>query len=101
MNSNMLLWLLISLNVGLLVWGLFDSRRIYRFTLLASGTFMGFAIPQLVGLSNNSGVLFLPDQIYADGGLDLLILFSCLCLLGYWLGDNRGVSHPGKAPIHT
>lgn len=95
---NVLLWLLISFNAAMIVWGLLDGRRTYRFTLMAAVMFLGFAVPQCIGLSNEAGYKI--SQYLPEGSLDLVYFMSFLCLAAYWLGDHRGVTHPGTSPIH-
>ena len=98
MNVGILLWLLILLNTAIVVWGFIDSRRIYRFPVFAAAVFTGFAIPQLIGLSNEAGIGW--RQYLPEGALDMTIVMGILCLVALWLGENFGVSHPGTAFVH-
>lgn len=97
MSVGILLWLLISLNIAMIVWGFINPARVYRYPVFAAAVFAGFAIPQLIGLSNEGGIGW--RQYLPEGSLDLLIVMSTLCLAALWIGDNLGVTHPGVAPI--
>jgi hypothetical protein len=95
--NNPLFWILVVLLASLIAWGVVDSRRLYRFTVFFSVSFFGFVVPQLNGLANENGVLF--ANMLPEGALDQLTLVCVLCVLGMWLGDNRGVNHPGVAKL--
>lgn len=91
--------LLILLTFGILAalgWAAITPSWIYRFTTLWAASFAGFALPQLIGLSNDTSSL---ARMLPEGALDIVILTSVLSLIGVFLGDVRGVTHPGSRPI--
>ncbi|MFL5329782.1 MAG: hypothetical protein ACJ8C4_12795 [Gemmataceae bacterium] len=95
MNFGILLWLLIILNASMLVWGFSSRQRTYRFPVFAAAVFVGFAIPQLIGLANEQSV----HTTLREGALDLTALMSILCLGALWLGDSAGNARPGSMAI--
>jgi len=95
---SILLSILTMINLGLIGWYMIDSRRLYNFTMLFSASFAGWVIPQLIGLSNETGTLFM--GLLPEGALEIITLMSILCLVATWLGDNYGLSHPGFGAIH-
>jgi hypothetical protein len=96
MNSP-LFWILVVILTSLIVWGVLDSRKLYRYTILFSISFFGFAVPQLNGLANENSILF--AHLLPEGALDQITLMCVLCVLAVWLGDNRGVHHPGASKV--
>lgn len=66
---------------ALLYWGLLRRERLYQFPFLAGATFVGWMLPQLVGLSNNE---FLPAGAL-NKTLLMAILCAAMCYLGYVL----------------
>lgn len=97
--SNPLFWLLLVTLAALIGWGVTDSRRLYRFTVLFSVSFCGFVIPQLNGLANEHG--YFHTNVLPEGSLDMVTLMCILSVIFMWLGDNRGVHHPGSAVMYT
>jgi hypothetical protein len=97
--GNPLFWILVTLLVGLIAWGVTDSRRLYRFIVLFSVSFAGFVVPQLNGLANDTTSRL--AQILPEGSLDQITLICIMCVIGTWLGDNRGTHHPGSARMFT
>jgi hypothetical protein len=95
--SNPLFWILVATLCGFISWGVVDVRRLYRFTVLFSVSFVGFVIPQLNGLANPGTRLsvFLPE-----GSLDMITLMCVLCVFGVWLGDNRGTHQRSSAKMY-
>lgn len=92
-----LFWLLVTTLLAFLTWGAFDSRRLYRFIVFFAASFFGFVVPQLNGLGNQSTGFF--GALLPEGALDQITLVSLLCVVATWLGDNRGVYHPGSGVI--
>ncbi|TIN26418.1 hypothetical protein [Mesorhizobium sp.] len=62
----------------ILVWGFRRRDRLIQYPILAAGVFLGWVLPQLVGLANNP---YLPP-----GGLEKTILLANLCLGAAWVG---------------
>lgn len=73
---------------GLVGWGMTARGRFYEFPFLAGGTFLGFVLPQLIGLSHN--------QDLPSGALDktvvMAILCAGMCYCGY-LWRPRALQH--------
>lgn len=92
--------LLIILSTGLLavfMWAGLNPRHLYRFSVLWSASFAGFALPQLIGIGNETSQLTV--GVLPEGAHDLVTLVSILSLAGIVIGDSRGVNHPGHRPI--
>lgn len=94
---NVLLWLLILVVIAMVGFCVIDSRRLYQFTFFFASSFIGFALPQIIGLSNETGTRFL--GVIPEGAIDMLILVSILCLIAVLLGDLRATHHNGRMPI--
>ncbi|MBX7102698.1 MAG: hypothetical protein K1X57_01360 [Gemmataceae bacterium] len=94
---NILLIILSCVLVAIFGWAALNPSWIYRFTTMFAAAFAGFALPQLIGLSNETSVL--ATNVLPEGSLDIVILVSILCLFAVILGDIRGVNHPGNKPI--
>lgn len=94
---NVLLWLLILISSGILGWCVLEPRRLYRFSFFFVASFIGFAMPQIIGLSNESGTLFAGK--IPEGAIDMLTLVAILCVIAAFLGDLRANTHPSRAPI--
>lgn len=92
---NVLLMLLCVLCAVLIMWGLLAPNRLYRFPFLFGVAFIGFALPQMIGLSANDEILInwgrLPEQ-----ALDMTILMSILSIAAMWVGDGRAMSAPQR-----
>src|SRR5437870_4209267 len=99
MSFGILLWILVMLNAAMIVWGVIGGARIYRFTIFAAAVFTGFAIPQLIGLSNEAGIGW--RHYLPEGALDLTAMVSVLCLAAIWFGDIMGDIRPGHSPIRS
>ena len=97
MSIGILLWLLITLNAAMIFWGFIGGPRIYRYSVFSAAVFAGFAIPQLIGLSNDSGIGW--RRYLPEGALDLTVMMSILCLLFLWIGDMMGGRGPGNMRI--
>lgn len=59
-------------------WGLMKRDRMIQFPFLAAVVFVGWMLPQLLGLTSNS---FLPK-----GGLEKTIFMAILCVGAAWIG---------------
>ncbi len=82
-----LLWVLALQSLTIIGWGLMQRDQMIQFPFLAASVFVGWMLPQLVGLTNN---LFLPS-----GGLDKTIFMAIICLAAAWFGYTRN-SRPAK-----
>lgn len=74
-----LLILLSSTCLGLLVWGLKKKERIFHYPFLASASFSGYVLPQLLGLSQVS-------QELPRGALEKTIFMTFLCVVACYGG---------------
>ena len=79
--TNFLLIVLTLQCLAIISWGLIQKERMIQFPFLASCTYIGWLLPQLVGLTNNS---YLPP-----GGLDKTIFMSILCMAAAWWGYTQ------------
>lgn len=61
-------------------WGLIKPDRMIQFPFLSAAVFIGWMLPQLLGLSSNP---FLPK-----GGLEKTIFMAILCVGASWIGYN-------------
>ena len=78
-----LLILLVGTSVAMIAWGLWEKDRIYQFPTLAGVAWLGYIVPQAIGIWNNPRSV--PRGVFADGGLELALLMSTLCAaLGFW-----------------
>jgi len=73
-----LLWAFALQCLAILYWGLRERERMIQFPFLAAAVFLGWMLPQLVGLSNHP---FLPH-----GGLEKTIFMAILCNGAAWWG---------------
>ncbi|WP_328985153.1 hypothetical protein [Thiorhodovibrio winogradskyi] len=64
--------------LAILVWGLMKRDRMIQFPFLAAVVFLGWVMPQLVGLTNRSDL--------PAGALEKTIFMAFLCLIAAWLG---------------
>lgn len=94
---SILLWLLILICIIITGWAFLNWNRPYRFTFFFILSFAGFALPQLIGLSNESGSVF--AGTLPEGALDMLIFVAITCVLACFLGDLRASGRPQRAPI--
>src|SRR5947208_569079 len=97
MNLGILLWLLLTLNVVMLIWGFTSRKRVYRYSVFSAAVFMGFAIPQLIGLAHEDST----SARLPEGALDMTLFMSFLCMGALWFGDHQGNAHPGSMAIHS
>jgi hypothetical protein len=75
---NPFLLLFIAVCAFLLLQGMLKRGAIYQFPFLAGAVFAGWALPQLIGLSNES---YLPP-----GAFESTLLMASLCGVMSWLG---------------
>ncbi len=83
--TTFLLWVLTLQSVAIIAWGMVRQERMLLFPFLAAGVFLGWVLPQLMGLTNHQ---FLPR-----GGLEKTIIMAILCLAATWLGFTMN-RHP-------
>jgi hypothetical protein len=76
--------------VALLAWGFTGFNRSLRFASLLGASMAGFAVPQVIGLSNN--------PVLPDGALEMFVLMAVLCMVCAVIGDLWGFAHPGSPP---
>jgi hypothetical protein len=80
-----LLVLLSGTSLAMIVWGFWERDRIYQFPTLAGVAWLGYIVPQAIGILNNPQSA--PGAVFRDGGLELALLMSTLCaglsFLGY------------------
>ncbi|YAF95694.1 MAG: hypothetical protein AB3A66_24650 [Nodularia sp. CChRGM 3473] len=77
--SQIYLDLLIIICIGLLVWGILKSERIYQFPFYMGGVFTSFILPQAVSL------VFKPGLASPQAVQNVLIM-SSLCAAMCWIG---------------
>jgi hypothetical protein len=98
----LLLFLLILTSLSMILWGLWEQDRIYQFPTLAGVAWLGYIVPQAIGVLNNPRSV--PSRALTDGGLELALLMSVLCaamgFLGYVSGP-RGVARPSASPSYS
>lgn len=87
-----LLILLIGTSGAMVVWGLWEKDRIYQFPTLAGVAWLGYIVPQAIGILNNPRSV--PSAVFRDGGLELALLMSTFCAAMGFLGY---VSRPRTA----
>lgn len=75
----LLLYLLITISLALIVWGLRSRQKICQYPFLMGFTFVTFLLPQAIGLINNPGAA--PHRAIVQ-----TLIMSCLCALMSWLG---------------
>lgn len=73
-----LLLVLLGICFSMLGWGILEPQRMYQFPFLAGAVFLGWVLPQLIGLAS---VTTIPD-----GALDKTILMSIFCALACYFG---------------
>ncbi|MCC8992031.1 MAG: hypothetical protein LM514_05545 [Streptococcus sp.] len=76
--TSFLLFLFVLICLVIIGWGLMKRDRIIQFPFLAAAVFVGWMLPQLLGLTSNS---FLPK-----GGLEKTIFMAILCVGAAWIG---------------
>ncbi len=94
----LLLFLLILTSLAMILWGLWERDRIYQFPTLAGVAWLGYIVPQAIGVLSNPRSV--PSRALTDGGLELALLMSVLCaamgFLGYVSGP-RGMDRPSPS----
>ncbi len=75
-----LLLLFIILCIGLFLLQIKDNSKIIQYPFLALMVFVGWVLPQLIGLAVNNHVI-------PHGSLEKLLFMTTLCLLSVVLGD--------------
>jgi len=96
---SILLWLLILICIVIAGWSFLNWGRPYRFTFFFILAFAGFALPQLIGLSNESGSML--AGTLPEGSLNMLIFVSITCVLACFLGDLKASIRTQRTPILT
>ena len=90
-----LLGLLVVTAGAMIAWGLWERDRIYQFPTLAGVAWLGYIVPQAIGVLNNSRSV--PRRVLLDGGLELALFMSALCRRGpentVDFGPARGRKH--------
>lgn len=74
-----LLVLLIAVCASFLVWGFSRPDRMLQYPFLAGAVFAGWALPQLIGLTNNEGL--------PEGAIDRTLAMTILCALAIYAGN--------------
>jgi hypothetical protein len=74
------LFLFTVVSVGLVVWGLVRHGRIYEYPFLVGAVWVGWFLPQAVGLLN--------DYSLPEGGYALTIFVATLCVVATFTGYN-------------
>jgi hypothetical protein len=85
--TTLLIVLLAAECIFILAWGLKRRERYLQFPILATAVFLGWLVPQFIGLTNFDG---LPDT-----ALDKTILMAILCLGAAYWGYIQN-KHPAK-----
>ncbi|WP_412851401.1 hypothetical protein [Ectothiorhodospira shaposhnikovii] len=76
--TSILLWVLALQAMAIVGWGMRKRERMIQFPFLAAAVFLGWMLPQLMGLTAHPGL--------PHGGLDKTIFMAILCLGAAWLG---------------
>lgn len=71
--------LLVIICLGLLVWGVIRTERVYQYPFFLGSMFVSFLLPQAFALINNPGVV-------SSEALERVLLYSCLCAAACWVG---------------
>src|SRR5258707_8447881 len=74
------LFLFTAVSVGLVIWGLARHGRIYEYPFLVGAVWVGWFLPQAVGLLN--------DYSLPEGGYALTIFVATLCVVATFTGYN-------------
>jgi hypothetical protein len=72
-------YLLISICIGLLGWGIIRVERIYQYPFFMGSMFTSFVLPQIFSLIHKPGAV-------SQEALERVILVSCLCAATCWIG---------------
>jgi hypothetical protein len=75
---NFLLWIFALTALLILGWGLRRRERMIQYPFLSAGVFMGWVIPQLIGLTSYPGL--------PSGALEKTTFMGWLCMVASWLG---------------
>ena len=75
---ELLLGLYFFAGITILAWGFRRPPRMLQFPFLAAGVFMGWMLPQLLGLSGYAN--------WPRGALEKTIAMAALCMCGCWVG---------------
>ena len=91
MNFDFPLLVLVTLAaLAVAVWGLLQPDGMLRYPFLASTVYLGWFLPQAIGLSEEA---WLPV-----GGYSILMFMALLCLLGIYSADKVRL-RPGRAQL--
>ena len=74
----MLLTMLICACIGLMLKGILDEKKLYEYPFLAGATFLGYIIPQFIGLQH--------DQSLPFGAYDKTVFMALLCVICIYAG---------------
>jgi hypothetical protein len=74
------LFLFTAVSVGLVIWGLARHGRIYEYPFLVGAVWVGWFLPQAVGLLN--------DYSLPEGGYALTMFVATLCVVATFAGYN-------------
>ncbi|MBE9213410.1 hypothetical protein IQ247_12160 [Plectonema cf. radiosum LEGE 06105] len=77
--DDCLLYVLIIMSIGLIIWGLRYRKRFCQYPFLMGFTFITFLLPQAIGLINN-------PEVVPQRAVQQTLIMSCLCALMCWLG---------------
>lgn len=93
--SIFLLMLLIFISLSMLVWGLRCPNGLLTFPVLSAGAWLGFVVPQFIGIMANPARL--PYGVIRDWGIELTMLMCIACALfsfvGYLKPPSRLLPH--------
>lgn len=77
--TQLYLYLLIAICIGLLGWGLIRLERVYQYPFFMGSIFVSFILPQAIALINH------PAPV-SQQALERVLLMACLCAAMCWLG---------------
>jgi len=83
-----LFWVLVALSIRCFWWGLQKPDRLYQFPTLFGAAWLFYMVPQAFGALNNPSKF--PPQVLHDGGIELALLMSIICVQAGWLGYHSG-----------
>ena len=90
--ASCLLVVLIVVSLSMIIWGLWDRDRLYQYPTLAGVAWLGFIVPQAVGVMNNGRSV--PSRVLSENGLELALLMSIACAMASFIGYVQGGRRP-------